>query len=607
GVTWTATFTATDDLDGTGSATVTGLYTDVVLNVGATGATDSVDIDTTNPTATVNIADTALSDTDPSSLVTITFSEAVTGFGNGDVTVVGGTLSTLTSSDGVTWTATFTATDDLDGTGSATVTGLYTDVVLNVGATGATDSVDIDTTNPTATVNIADTALSDTDPSSLVTITFSEAVTGFGNGDVTVVGGTLSTLTSSDGVTWTATFTATDDLDGTGSATVTGLYTDVVLNVGATGATDSVDIDTTNPTATVNIADTALSDTDPSSLVTITFSEAVTGFGNGDVTVVGGTLSTLTSSDGVTWTATFTATDDLDGTGSATVTGLYTDVVLNVGATGATDSVDIDTTNPTATVNIADTALSDTDPSSLVTITFSEAVTGFGNGDVTVVGGTLSTLTSSDGVTWTATFTATDDLDGTGSATVTGLYTDVVLNVGATGATDSVDIDTTNPTATVNIADTALSDTDPSSLVTITFSEAVTGFGNGDVTVVGGTLSTLTSSDGVTWTATFTATDDLDGTGSVTVTGLYTDVVLNVGATGATDSVDIDTTNPTATVNIADTALSDTDPSSLVTITFSEAVTGFGNGDVTVVGGTLSTLTSSDGVTWTATFTATDD
>ena len=39
----------------------------------------------------------------------------------------------------------------------------------------------------------------------------------------------------------------------------------------------------------------------------------------------------------------------------------------------------------------------------------------------------------------------------------------------------------------------ALSDGDNSSLVTFTFSEAATGFGNADVTVAGGTLGTLTT------------------------------------------------------------------------------------------------------------------
>ncbi len=41
--------------------------------------------------------------------------------------------------------------------------------------------------------------------------------------------------------------------------------------------------------------------------------------------------------------------------------------------------------------------------------------------------------------------------------------------------------------------------------MTITFSEAVSGFDNSDLTIANGTLSNVSSSDGgVTWTATFT-------------------------------------------------------------------------------------------------------
>src|SRR4029078_278979 len=99
----------------------------------------------------------------------------------------------------------------------------------------------------------------------------------------------------------------------------------------------------------------------------------------------------------------------------------------------------------------------------------------------------------------------------TGCVTLTGPHTRPVKKIGATGAADSVDIDTANPTATVDIAATSLNDATNSSLVTISFSEAVTGFSNADVTVSGGTLDTLISGDGgITWTATFTATDGID-------------------------------------------------------------------------------------------------
>ena len=84
---------------------------------------------------------------------------------------------------------------------------------------------------------------------------------------------------------------------------------------------------------------------------------------------------------------------------------------------------------------------------------------------------------------------------------------------------------------------------------------------------------------GKIWTATYTATDDFDGTGSVTLANdSYTDAALNLGS-GGSDSVTIDTANPTATVAIDDATLSDTDNTATVTITFSEVPTGFDPAD----------------------------
>ncbi|WP_034400130.1 Ig-like domain-containing protein, partial [Comamonas testosteroni] len=73
-------------------------------------------------------------------------------------------------------------------------------------------------------------------------------------------------------------------------------------------------------------------------------------------------------------------------------------------------------------------------------------------------------------------------------------------------------IDTLRPTATITVADPALA-VGETSTVTITFSEAVDGFDNSDLSVSGGTLSAVTSIDGgITWTATFTPTANLEST-----------------------------------------------------------------------------------------------
>ncbi|WP_290436852.1 Ig-like domain-containing protein, partial [Aeromonas caviae] len=67
--------------------------------------------------------------------------------------------------------------------------------------------------------------------------------------------------------------------------------------------------------------------------------------------------------------------------------------------------------------------------------------------------------------------------------------------------------------------------------------------------------------------------------------GSYTDLNGNVG-TGGSDDTAIDTLAPSVVVNIVDDQLTvgETSP---VTFTFSEKVTGFELGDLTVVGGTV--------------------
>ncbi|WP_423204654.1 Ig-like domain-containing protein [Pseudomonas kribbensis] len=571
------------------------------------------------PTATIVMSDTALK-IGETSLVTITFSRAVTGFTNADLTIANGTLTSVSSSDGgLTWTATFTPTNNItDATNLITLdnTGV-TAISDGVAGVGTTSSVNyaIDTARPTVTIVMSDTALKIGD-TSLVTFTFSEAVTGFTNADLTIANGTLSAVSSSDGgITWTGTFTPTASitdttnlisLDNTGIADLAG-------NAGS-GTTDSPNyvIDTVRPTATIVVADSNLA-AGETSLVTITFSEAVSGFTTADLTVANGTLTGLSSSDGgITWTATLTPTNNItDTTNLVTLdnTGVV-DLAGNAGS-GTTNSNNyaIDTARPTATIVVADNNLK-IGETSLVTITFSEAVTGFTNADLTIANGTLTAVSSSDGgITWTATFTPTASItDATNLITLnnTGIA-DLNGNAGV-GTTDSNNyaIDTQRPTATIVLSDNALK-IGETSVVTITFSEAVTGFTNADLTIANGTLSAVSSSDGgITWTATFTPTSNItDATNVITLdqTGV-SDLSGNAGS-GTVDSGNyaIDTQRPTATIVVADSTLT-AGETTLVTFTFSEAVTGFSNADIVVANGTLTAVSSSDGgITWTATFT----
>ena len=461
---------------------------------------------------------------------------------------------------------------------------------------------------PTVNVFLFDSSLI-IGETSLVEFFFSEPVTGFDNSDLTVQNGTLSAVTSSDGgISWTAFFTPHSNLfDTTNLITVNNTgYTDAAGNTG-TGTTSSPNytIDTQRPTVDITIADTSLI-IGESTQVTFTFSEAVTGFTNSDLTVENGTLfSPVSSSDGgITWTATFAPLSGVsDTTNLITVdnTG-YTDAAGNTG-TGTTSSQNysIDTQRPSVVVIIiADTTLL-AGESTLVEFFFSEPVTGFTDSDLTAENGTLSPVSSGDGgITWIAMFTPHADVsDTTNLITVNNTgYTDTAGNTG-TGTTSSPNytIDTQRPTVEVTLADTDLI-LDETSLVTFTFSEAVTGFTNSDLTVENGTLSPVSSGDGgITWIATFTPHSGVsDITNLITVdnTG-YTNAAGNTG-TGTTSSQNytIDTLRPTVVVHVASSTLN-FGVSVLVTFLFSEPVTGFDNSDLTVENATLSDITSDDG------------
>ncbi|VXC51792.1 Ig-like domain-containing protein [Pseudomonas sp. 9Ag] len=620
GITWTGTLTPSASIsDTTNLITLdnTGV-TDAAGNTGS-GTTDSNNyaIDTARPTPTIVVADTAIA-VGETSVVTITFSEPVTGFTLADLSVTNGSLSGLSTSDNITYTATFTPSAGVsDATNLITLNN--TGVVDGAGNTGSgtTDSNNyaVDTLRPTATIVVADTALS-VGETSLVTITFSEAVSGFVNSDLSVANGTLSAVSSSDGgITWTATFTPALGVSDTSNVITLNNsgVSDAAGNTG-TGTTSSnnYQVDTNVPTATIVIADTTLS-IGETSLVTVTFNSAVSGFDNSDLTVSNGTLSNMSSTDGgVTWTATFTPSVSISDT-SNVITLDNTGLINGAGnaGVGTTDSNNyvVDTVRPTATIVVADTAIA-AGETSLVTITFSEAVTAFTSADLMVANGVISGLSSSDGgITWTATFTPTAGVTDTSNVISlnSGGIIDLAGNTNVGGAdSNNYSIDSQRPTATIVLSDAALRPGETAQ-VTITFSEAVTGFSNADLSVANGTLSAVSSSDGgLTWTATFTP--DLGVTDASNLIVLdnagVSDAAGNTG-TGTTNSSNyaVETRVPTATVVVADNALS-VGETSLVTITFSEAVSGFDNADLSVSNGTLSNVSSTDGgVTWTATLT----
>ena len=475
----------------------------------------------------------------------------------------------------------------------------------DLGSLGANKVIVIDTTPPTVGIDVADTALL-AGETSQVTITFSEAVSGFGNAELTVANGSLTTVSSADGgVTWTATLTPTANLiDATNVITVSNTgFRDTAGNTG-TGTTDSNNyaINTVRPTAGIVVADTSLL-AGETSLVTFTFSEAVIGFTNADLTIPNGSLSTVINEDGggIAWIATLTPTNEImDSTNVITLdNSAFTNVAGSAG-TGTTDSNNyaIDTVLPTVGIVVADTSLL-AGETSLVTFTFSEAVIGFSNGDLTVPNGSLSTVGSLDGdVTWTATLTPNADITNT-TNTIT------LDNSGVSNATGNAGTGTTNSN---NYAiDTVLPDlisftleapaaslTNADTLVfLVTFGEAVSGVDTGDFMVnarSSATISDVSQLTGSTYTVTFSGGDltsfngtvGLDLVASPTINDLVGNP-LPAGEPSTDETFTMDNRAP----RIVSITRVDPNPTSFQSVsflvTFSEDITGVDEADFNLV------------------------
>ncbi|MCW8200057.1 hypothetical protein D8B23_16975, partial [Verminephrobacter aporrectodeae subsp. tuberculatae] len=641
GKTWTATFTPTaniNDAANTISVNLSGV-TDTAGNAGTGSASSdnySVDttrsVDTTGPTATITLADNALT-AGESTTVSFRFSEPVNGFDASDIvlTDANGTLSAPTANaERTVWTATFTPTANVSALANTIRVNLsgVSDDAGNAG-TGSASSTNysVDTTRPTATITLADTALT-VGESTTVSFRFSEPVNGFDASDIvlTDANGTLSPPTANaERTVWTATFTPTANVSALANTIRVNLsgVSDDAGNAGTGSAiSTNYSVDTTRPTATITLADNALT-VGETTTVSFRFNEPVNGFDASDIvlTDANGTLSPPTANaERTVWTATFTPTANvsvLANTIRVNLSGVRDDAGNAGTGSASSTNYSVDTTRPTATITLADTALT-VGESTTVSFRFNEPVNGFDASDIvlTDANGTLSPPTANaERTVWTATFTPRANasvLANTIRVNLAGVSDDAG-NAG-TGSASSANysVDTTRPTATITLADNALT-VGESTTVSFRFNEPVTGFDASDVvlTDANGTLTTpRANAERTVWTATFTPTANvsvLANTIRVNLAGVSDDAGNTGTGSASSANYSVDTTRPTATITLADNALT-VGESTTVSFRFSEPVTGFDASDVvlTDANGTLSPPTANaERTVWTATFTPT--
>ncbi len=616
GITWTATLTPAAGL--TAATTAIALDLAGIANTGGTAGLGTVTsgnyaVDTEQPTAlSIGLSDNALKIGETAG-VTFTFSEAVTGLTTADVTVPNGMLSGLVAADGgLTWTATLTP--DAGASAAANTLSLdlagIADLAGNAG-TGRFDSsaYGVDTLRPglAAPVALSDTALSIGD-TALVSFTFTEKVSGFTTADVTVPGGTLSDLASlNGGLSWTATLTPRTGFEAAGntlSLDLTGIA-DLAGNAGSgTGASVSYAVDTLRPTLVGAIAlnDTALKIGD-AALVTFTFSEKVTGFTTADVTVANATLSGLATSDGGTnYTATLTPLAGRSAAANSLSLDLagLADLAGNAGSGSApSPGYAVDTQAPAIGIGSPASLLAPGAVAS-VSFTFSEAVAGFTAADVSALGGAISGFAATaNPLVYTASFTR-DSGPAASLAVDAGSYTDLAGNAGGAGA---LGFDATLPSLSITTDRTALKQGLTAAL-TFTFSEAVTGFTTADITASGGSVANIAATaDPLVYTATFTPSADTEtATAGVAVTAnSYTGLGGAPGGGGSL-ALAVDTRPPVALIVSSDASLILGDVATL-SFSFSEPVTGFAADDISTTRGRIGTLTTSDSITFQASFT----
>ena len=266
----------------------------------------------------------------------------------------------------------------------------------------------------------------------------------------------------------------------------------------------------------------------------------------------------------------------------------------------------------------------DPNPTNAATVTFTVTF----NVNVSGVDATDFTLTKTDGqdvastriasvssngtstTTWTVAVSTTDLVSGTIRLDL--VDNDTIVDTSSTplggsgmhdGDFSSGEVYTVDRRAPTVVLSTSVSDpTNVSPIpVTVTFSEAVTGFLATDVLTGNGTLGNFTTVSGSVYT--FTLTPLANG---VVTTTLNANVATNAAGNGNTAATLLSRTyDGTAPTVVLSTSAGDpTNASPIpVTVTFSEAVTGFAATDVLTGNGTLGNFTTVSGSVYTFTLT----
>ena len=559
--------------------------TNALTNTTPTGTNDnSYVVDNTAPTVTI----TGVPDTSSAAFTaTFTFTEAVTGFVVGEITLGNATASSFMVTSTTVYTALITPTAN----GAVTVD-VAADVATDAAGNGNTAATQASSTYtmpvPTITIAAGTTPVTE-GASAAFTLTRSGGPPG--NPELTVnvsVTETQDMVAAADKGAKTVIFQANSATAMLGVATVADSVDEtdsvVTATVTANPATYTVG---TSSSATVTVTDddtrgvtvsaetlavnegssgtyTVKLDSEPTASVTVTPSS-----GNSDVTV-SSALTFTTMNWSTAQTVTVTAAHDSDAVDdSATISHAVSGGDYGaVTAASVTVTVDDDETADTTAPQVASIARqtpasSPTNADSLTwRVTFSEAVSNVDTADFAVSGTTATPSVSAvSGVTGAYDVTATGGNLAGVTATVTlsiatghniqDAASNALTNTTPTGTNDnSYVVDNTAPTVTI----TGVPGTSSAAFTaTFTFTEAVTGFVVDEITLGNATASSFMVTSTTVYTALITPTAN----GAVTV-DVAADVALDAAGNGNTAATQASSTYTASSANTAPTAAHNT-------------------------------------------------
>jgi len=387
---------------------------------------------------------------------------------------------------------------------------------------GAVLLVTIDNTSAAVTINQASGQPDPTRFSSVnFTVTFNEAVTGFDAADVSLAGSTANVSAATIIVTGSGAIynVAVNNITSEGqvqASIVAGAVKDIAGNGASTTSTstdNSITIDTTLPTVTINQSATQ---TDAARFLplnfTVVFSEAVTGFTTADISLAGSTANVSNafisiSGSGTTYNV---IVSNIFSNGDVVRVSVVPQAAMDAAgnpstaSTSTDNTVTVDNIAPTVTIN---QAAGQSDPASTLpvnfTVVFSEPVTGFDASDVSF--GVASVNTSAINIAVTGSGSnynvAIIGLTSNGGSISVGIRSSAASDsignssIASTSTDNTVTIDNVAPTVTINQTG---GQSDPSATqpinFTVVFSESVSGFDGSDVSLAGSTADVSAAS-----------------------------------------------------------------------------------------------------------------